>query len=126
MSKVILKQHKDPVMQRTYSDCFILLTKHFYEQKEDKQVRECLIHTFKTLLTKFLETRAGSASGLSQRFFTQVFEQCPSLGWGLNKVMLRSFLTKGAESSATASPAKGEAVAEESKTAEDGGSRGNH
>ena len=74
MSKVILKQHKDPVMQRTYSDCFILLTKHFYEQKEDKQVRECLIHTFKDLLTKFLETRAGSASGLSQRFFTQVFE----------------------------------------------------
>lgn len=31
MSQVMLKQHKDPVMQRTYSDCFILLTKHFYE-----------------------------------------------------------------------------------------------
>jgi len=31
MMQMLLKQHKDPALQKAYSDCFVLLTKHFYD-----------------------------------------------------------------------------------------------
>ena len=32
MMQMLLKQHRDPALQQAYSDCFVLLTKHFYDQ----------------------------------------------------------------------------------------------
>jgi len=120
MMSMLLRQHKDPALQKAYSDCFILLTKHFYEKSEDdKATRDFLVFTYKELLKKFLQGRCAQTSGLNPRFFQSVFEQCPSLGWSLVKPILKCFLAK--------SPSKEEGGDEEMKE-EDGveGSRGNH
>lgn len=99
--QMLVKQHKDPQVQKAYSDCFLLLTKHYYEQAaEDKQVREFLVFTYKEMLGKLLGGRMPANCGLNTRFFTQVFEQCPRLGWYLVKPLLRCFLPKGSSEGA--------------------------
>ena len=46
------------------------------------------------MLEKYLGGRVAGSSGLNTKFFQQVFETCPGLGWSLIKVILRCFLTK--------------------------------
>ena len=95
MQQIMVKQHKDMGIQKAYQECFVLLTKHYYEQSEDdKQIREFLVTSYKQMLDKFLGGRVPSSSGLNSHFFQQVFEQCPTLGWSLIKVILRCFLAK--------------------------------
>lgn len=103
MMSMLLKQHKDASLSKAYSDSFIVLTKHFWE---DSTQREFLVFTYKELLKKFLGGRTANNSGLNQKFFEKVVEACPSLGWALCKPLLRCFLSKDAK--------------------EDGDARGNH
>lgn len=63
---MLIKQHKDASIQKAYTDCFVLLTKHYYEQSaEDKQVKEFLTFTYKEMLNKFLGGRIAANSGLN-------------------------------------------------------------
>lgn len=80
-------------MSRGYSDCFLLLTKHFYDSGET-QNREQLVECYKDLLTKFLAGRLLANSGLNSRFLQNVFEQCPGLAWSLQSNILGCFLAK--------------------------------
>ena len=121
MMQMLLKQNQDPALAKAYSDCFILLTQHFYDQNQ-KQIREFLTFTYKELLTKFLSGRCSASAGLNLNLFKSVIEKCPCLGWSLIKVILRCFLNKPAEKTKSedkeekkAKPADGE-----------GGSRSNH
>jgi hypothetical protein len=68
MMQMLLRQHRDPALQTAYSDCFILLTKHFYDQ-EQNEIREFLGFTFRELLTKFLGGRFAATSGLKLKLF---------------------------------------------------------
>lgn len=112
MMQMLLKQHRDTALQQAYTDCFILLTKHFYDQ-ESPEIREFLGFTFKELLSKFLGGRFPATSGLKQKLFERVFEQCPSIGWSVIKTVLKCFLPKGKQDSEDASE-------------KEEGSRGNH
>jgi hypothetical protein len=119
MQQMLVKQHKDPSVQRAYSDCFILLTKHYYEQSlTDKQVREFLTASFKEMLNKFLCGRLPASTGLNTRFFQQLFEACPCMGWHLIKVILRCFLPKAPKDAK-------EDAKEDEKKEEGDGSRSN-
>jgi hypothetical protein len=60
MMQMLLKQQRDEALQQAYSDCFILLTKHYYDQDQD-EIREFLAFTFKELLGKFLMGRLNSS-----------------------------------------------------------------
>lgn len=104
------RQHKDPSMQKAYTDCLLLLAKHYYDSPE-KQVRDQLVAAFKDLLKKYLGGRVQTAS-LNAKFFQAAFEQCPGVALALVKVILRGFLPKGAEG--------------ESKEDGEEGSRSNH
>ena len=68
MMQMLLKQHRDEALQQAYSDCFILLTKHFYDQDQD-DIREFLAFTFKELLAKFLMGRFPATSSLRLKLF---------------------------------------------------------
>jgi hypothetical protein len=94
MMAMILRQHKDAGLSKAYSDSFIVLTKHFWE---DAAQKEFLIFTYKELLKKFLSGRCANGSGLNQKFFQNVVEQCPQLGWALAKPLLSCFLMKEKE-----------------------------
>ena len=88
-----MKQQREPAIQKAYSDCFVLLTKHYYDSG-DTANREALIETYKELLTKFLSGRVLAGSGLNIRFLTTVFEQCPALAWNLHDLVIKCFLVK--------------------------------
>lgn len=90
-------------MQKAYTDSFIVLTKHFWENQSN---HEFITFTFKELLKRFL---GGRCETIKLSLFQQVFEACPCLGWALVKHILKCCLLKG----------KGEEGDEE-------GARGNH
>ena len=121
MMQMLLKSNQDASLSKAYSDCFILLTQHFYEQNQ-KQIREFLSFTYKELLTKFLSGRCNQSAGLNLNLFKSVIEKCPCLGWSLIKVILRCFLNKTQEKDK--SEMKEEKKAK--KPEEEGGSRSNH
>ena len=98
LSKLLCKQHKEPTLQKAYSDCFLLLTKHFYEQGKGKCSVE-LVDTYKELVRKFLAGRVMAGSGLNIRFLTVVFEQCPMLAWSLHDTIMKCFLVREAATS---------------------------
>ena len=62
MMAMLLRQHKDAGLSKAYSDSFIVLTKHFWE---DASQKEFLIFTYKELLKKFLAGRCANGSGLN-------------------------------------------------------------
>jgi hypothetical protein len=96
MMAMLLRQHKDAGLSKAYSDSFIVLTKHFWE---DAAQKEFLTFTYKELLKKFLAGRCANGSGLNQKFFQSVVEQCPGLGWALAKPLLNCFLVSKEEGS---------------------------
>ena len=110
-----MKQQKDPAIQKAYADCFILLTKHYYDSGEGA-ARDQLIAMYKDLLNKFLTGRVLAGSGLNLRFLQTVFEQCPALAWNLHEVVLKCFMMAPKQQAA----AGGEASNNEE------GSRNNH
>lgn len=54
MMVMLLRQHNDQKLQKAYCDSFIVLTRHFWEKKDN---REFLSFTYKELLKKFLGGR---------------------------------------------------------------------
>ena len=91
ISRLVLKPQKEQAIQKAYSDCFILLTRHYYDSGCAKN-RAQLVATYKDLLNKFLSGRVLAGSGLNIRFLQTVFEQCPALAWDLHEVILKCFL----------------------------------
>ena len=83
----MLKHSKDQQMLKAYQDCFMFLTKHFY-QSGNKKLQKFLVFTYKELLKKFLSGRTSSTI-LSVRFFQAAFEQNPSFGWNFAKLLLK-------------------------------------
>lgn len=61
------KQQKEPTIQKAYTDCFLLLTRHYYDSG-DAGNRAALVETYKDLLTKFLSNRVMAGSGLNIGF----------------------------------------------------------
>lgn len=102
MMQMLLKQHRDQAIQQAYSDCFILLTKHFYDQ-ESQEIRDFLSFSLKELLSKFFGGRIPATSALKQKLFERVFEQCPALGWSVIKTVLKCFLPKAKEAASEGS-----------------------
>jgi len=105
----LLKPQKDEKLVKVYTECFLMLTKHHFE---NESLRPFVTSTYKELLKKFLGGRCASNSSLSQKFFQEVFEQVPVLGWSLFKPLLKCFLGKDKET--------------EGDSSDDGGSRSNH
>ena len=85
------KQQKEPTIQKAYTDCFLLLTRHYYDSG-DAGNRAALVETYKDLLTKFLSNRVMAGSGLNIGFVQQAFTQCPALAWELQGQVLKCFL----------------------------------
>ena len=63
----LLKQGKDQQMLKAYQDCFLLLTKQYY-QSGNKQLQKFLAFTYKELLKNFLGGRMSTAA-INIRFF---------------------------------------------------------
>ena len=118
---MLLKSNQDASLSKAYSDCFILLTQHFYDQNQ-KPIREFLAFTYKELLTKFLSGRCNQSAGLNLNLFKSVIEKCPCLGWSLIKVILRCFLNKTKEQDENDKKEEKKAKGAD----EEGGSRSNH
>lgn len=93
ISRLVVKQHKDSAVQKAYTDCFMLLTKNYYESG-DAESRKQLVAVFEDLVAKFLTGRVLAGSGLSIRFFQQAFEQCPEVAWSVHKAIIKCFLVK--------------------------------
>jgi len=93
MSRLLLKPQSDLNASKAYADCFILLTKHYYDQG-DKAVSKALTKTYKALIAKFLSGRIMAGAGLNIRFLQTVFERCPGLAWSLHESILKCFLPK--------------------------------
>lgn len=68
----LLKHSKDQQMQKAYQDCFLLLTKTYYQSGNPKLVK-FLAFTYKELLKQYLGGRLHS-SVVNVRFFQMVFE----------------------------------------------------
>ena len=56
MVAMLMRSSKDPQLLKAYSECLILMSKHFYE---DVKNHEFLTFTFKQLLKKFLGGRCA-------------------------------------------------------------------
>mmetsp|Transcript_45240 Transcript_45240/g.33010 ORF Transcript_45240/g.33010 Transcript_45240/m.33010 type:complete len:167 (+) Transcript_45240:279-779(+) len=110
---LMLKTSKDQQMQRAYSDCFLFLTKHYFQQGNKKMLK-FLTFTYKELLKKFLGGR-NSSSAINSQFFKAAFEQNSCFGWVFFKVLLKCSLPKGAND-----------LDEEEKEEEGKGARSNH
>ena len=63
ISRLVMKQHKEPAIQKAYTDCFLLLAKH-YSTGEPQSV-QALTLTAKEMVTKFLGGRVMAGSGLN-------------------------------------------------------------
>ena len=92
MSRLLTKPQRDPALQKAYTDCFLLLTKHYYNASSGAS--PSLTATYKSLLQKFLGGRVESGSAMSMRFWQQVCEQCPALLWKCHESILSCFLAK--------------------------------
>lgn len=68
----LLKSGKDQLMLKAYQECFLLLTKTYYQSGNDKLVK-FLAFTYKELLKTFLGGRMQS-NAINVRFFQTVFE----------------------------------------------------
>jgi len=64
---LLLKSSKDFQMQKSYADCFLFLTKHYFQQG-DKKMLKFLTFTYKELLKKFLGGRTQN-QGINVNFF---------------------------------------------------------
>lgn len=105
LTSMLLRPTTEQGLQKAYSESFIVLTKHFWD---DPNQREFLIFTHKELLKKFLGGRCPHTSGLNAQFFQNLVEQCPQLGWAISKPLLKCFLIKG--------PQEGESKGEGART----------
>eukprot|EP00347_Sterkiella_histriomuscorum_P021443 403333957 len=94
---LLLKQNKDQQMQKAYTDCFLFLTKYFY-QSGNKRLIKFLVFTYKELLKTFLSGRSNSGA-INVKFFQMAFEQNPSLGWNFAKQLLKCILSLKTKSS---------------------------
>lgn len=84
----LLRHSKDQQMQKAYVDCFLLLTKTYY-QSGNPRLMKFLAFTYKELLKTYLGGRLNSGA-INVRFFQSVFEQNPGFGWGhLFKVLVK-------------------------------------
>jgi len=101
MSRLLNKQHKEGSAAKAYADCFVLLTKHYYDAS-DAASREQLTETYRVLVNKFLTGRILAGSALNKSFLQTVFEKCPALAWSLHEPILKSFLAKTAAESESA------------------------
>ena len=126
----ILRPQKDTTLIKVYTDCFLMLTKHHFgsdEDEKEKPLRTFVISTYKELLKKFLGGRCAPNSGLNARFFQEVFQTVPALGWALLKPLLRCFLGKDSdEPMRKSSMTSNESVHQEDTKKAEGGSRSNH
>ena len=59
-------------MQKAYTDCFLFLTKYFY-QSGNKRLIKFLVFTYKELLKTFLSGRSNSGA-INVKFFQMAFE----------------------------------------------------
>ena len=79
-------------MLKAYQECFLLLTKTYYQSANPKLIK-FLAFTYKELLKTFLGGRMSS-NAVSVRFFQQVFEQSPAFAWDhLLKIILKCIVT---------------------------------
>lgn len=87
-------------MAKAYQECFLLLTKTYY-QSGNANLIKFLAFTYKELLKNFLGGRLNS-NAVSLKLFQSVFEQNPTFGWEhLLKVILKCIVAtkpKGAAS----------------------------
>jgi len=72
-----------------------------------------VVDTYKELLKKFLGGRTAQNSGLHAKFFQELFERVPLLGWKLLKPLLKCFLGKDKTEARKCSLTSGEDVAPE-------------
>ena len=79
-------------MLKAYQECFLLLTKTYYQSGSKKLVK-FLAFTYKELLKTYLGGRlSGNASNVT--FFQSVFEQNPGFGWEhLLKLILKCIVS---------------------------------
>jgi len=79
-------------MHAAYVDCFVTLTKAFYESEDHSMVKFVNI-TYKELLRKYLGGRGAPSHCLNQQFFTTIFEECNAkLGSSLLNPLLKFIL----------------------------------
>jgi len=88
---LLLKQSRDAQLQKAYADCFLFLTRYFY-QSGSKKLAKFLVFTYKELLKTFLSGRTNSAA-VNAKFFQQAFEQNPPFGWSFTKLLLKCILS---------------------------------
>jgi hypothetical protein len=124
----LLRHSKDQQMLKAYTDCFLLLTKTYY-QSTNPSLQKFLVFTFKELLKTYLGGRLNSAA-INVRFFQSVFEQNPGFGWGLAKVLIKCIAetkTKEEKKDDDDELIKTADKKKQKKDSEDGeGSRSNH
>merc|ERR1711957_784999 len=81
----LLKPQKDEKLVKVYTECFLMLTKHHFE---NESLRPFVTSTYKELLKKFLN-RCPSSAGLSSN-------HCSSVSWGKTKKRKVTALTMAA------------------------------
>ena len=62
ISRLVQKQHKEPAIQKAYTDCFLLLAKHYSNDQEGVKALTLIV---KEMLQKFLGGRIMAGSGLN-------------------------------------------------------------
>ena len=83
---------KDQQMAKAYQECFLLLTKTYYQSGNTNLIK-FLAFTYKELLKTFLGGRLNS-NAVSIKLFQSVFEQNPAFGWEhLLKVILKCIVS---------------------------------
>lgn len=79
-------------MLKAYQECFLLLTKTYYQSGSKKLVK-FLAFTYKELLKTYLGGRL-SGNAINVKFFQSVFEQNPGFGWEhLLKLILKCIVS---------------------------------
>jgi hypothetical protein len=118
-------------MQKAYQDCFLLLTKTYY-QSENPLLIKFLAFTYKELLKTYLGGRMSNGA-INVRFFQLVFEQNPGFGWKhLLKIILKCIVATKQKEQASKEEGSGDILAAGKKERkksqdEDGeGARSNH
>jgi hypothetical protein len=69
---LLLRNGKDELMRKAYQECFLMLTKNYYQQG-NKKLTKFLAFTYKELLKTFLAGRMSS-NAINVRFFQMAFE----------------------------------------------------
>lgn len=91
MQVMLMRPVKDTNLQKAYTESFIVLTKHFWENPAN---HEFLTFTFNELLKRFL---GGRCESIKLALFQSVFEACPCLGWSMVKLILKCCMIKSTD-----------------------------